>query len=74
MIYSPPGSVICQSVTEDRLRANDHPEFEHLIYEEASHLIDPPYYSMQDSVESSGIGSFGGSLAGNAFVSDDHWP
>jgi len=62
-----------QSIAADRLSEHDHPNFDHLVYEDAGHGILPPYYSVQGSLDSQ-FGTLGGTLTGNAYASHDYWP
>lgn len=57
-----------QRVAESRLDERGHPEFEHLVYEGAGHMIRPPY------VPVGGSGRGGGSNEANAYASHDYWP
>jgi len=55
-----------QRVAEQRLSSHDRSNFKHLIYEDAGHVITPPYLPLH-------VGTAGTSK-GNAEASHDHWP
>lgn len=62
------------AVAVDRLDRHGHPyQVEHLVYEDAGHLIRPPYAPTYGLAR---IGSvrYGGTPAGNAHAAADHWP
>ncbi|WP_049927806.1 acyl-CoA thioester hydrolase/BAAT C-terminal domain-containing protein [Halopiger goleimassiliensis] len=54
-------------VAADRLEEHDHPNFEHLVYEDAGHYISPPY---RPAV---GLTERGGTHEGAVEASHDHW-
>ena len=53
-------------IAEERLANHDHPSFDHLVYDDAGHVITPPYLGLSE-IE-------GGTRAGKAEASHDHWP
>lgn len=57
-------------ISEQRLVEHDHPDFEHLVYEDAGHVIRPPYYPVEGTFNK---GS-GGTAKGNAEAAHSHWP
>jgi dienelactone hydrolase len=65
-------SVELHSVAAERLDANDN-EYEHLVYEDAGHLIRYPYLPATNREESNTT-VYGGTAAGYAEADADHWP
>ena len=61
------------TVARDRLAAHDHPEFEHLVYEDTGHTVLPPYLPMKGTAPGE-EGWDGGTKAGAAYAAHDHWP
>jgi dienelactone hydrolase len=67
-------SVAYSEIAADRLRRHDHPyTSEHLVYDDAGHLIRPPYAPTY-GLSQAGPVQFGGTPAGNAEAAADHWP
>lgn len=58
------------AIAEQRLGDHDHPAYNHLVYEEAGHSIPLPYLP----VEGTATRPMGGTEAGNAVASHEHWP
>lgn len=54
-------------IVADRLKAHNHPDFEHRVYKEVGHQIRTPYLPMLDTTR------FGGTYTGAANASHDHW-
>jgi len=60
-------SVELHGVAADRLDEHGHPDYEHLVYEDAGHYIVPPYTPAIGLIEN------GGTYAGAVEASHDHW-
>lgn len=67
-------SVRYSEIAADRLERHDHPyRVEHLVYDDAGHLIRPPYAPTY-GLSQQGATRLGGTPAGNARAAVDHWP
>ena len=56
-----------QGIAADRLDEHGRQNYEHLVYEDAGHFIAPPYTPVVGLIE------YGGTYAGAAEASHDHW-
>jgi len=56
-----------QGIAADRLDEHGHPNYEHLVYEDAGHFIPPRYTPAVGLIEN------GGTYAGAVEASHDHW-
>lgn len=69
-------AVTFSNIVVERLEQHNHPyRYQHLIYDEAGHLMNLPYLPVQLSVTRDGFpANFGGTREGAAEASADHWP